>query len=297
MAANMQETTALTAIERPMPDGSPSIGMRFAAKYGIHPKLLLMTLRETAFKQDAGNEATDAQLMALLVVADQFRLNPFTREIFAFFDKRKGIIPVVSIDGWVRIINDHPHYDGVEFIYSDEMVTPEGTKKQAHTWVEAVIYRKDISRPIRVREYLDEVYQPPRGQNQVSGPWQTHPKRFQRHKALIQGARVALGFGGIYDEDEANRIIDATATVVTGRVNTDINGLTGDLQRLASERQQQADQQQVIEHVADPVLKQALEIGERIEAGAAAAEPEPEPEKSKTFNPYEDIPQQDRFPE
>jgi hypothetical protein len=31
-----------------------------------------------------------------------------------------------------------------------------------------------------------------------------------RHKAMIQCARIAFGFGGIYDQDEAERIIEAT---------------------------------------------------------------------------------------
>lgn len=283
----MSTQEPVSAIERPMPDGSPSIGMRFATKYGIHPKLLLMTLRETAFKQDEGKEANDAQLYALLVVADQFNLNPFTREIFAFFDKRKGIIPVVSIDGWVRIINDHPHYDGVEFVYSDEMVVAgTGTTKHAHVWVEAVIHRKDIGRPIRVREYLDEVYQPPR--NGYNGPWQTHPKRFQRHKALIQGARVALGFGGIYDEDEAQRIEQASVRPV----NTGVAELQSDLQQLAAERQ---ERRPVIEHVQDEVTTAVAATVVQQEAEPLPVEVEEvhDTAPSKTFNPYE----QDRFPE
>ncbi len=35
-----------------------------------------------------------------------------------------------------------------------------------------------------------------------------------RHKAFIQGARVAFGFSGIYDEDEKDRIIAAEEAVV-----------------------------------------------------------------------------------
>ena len=35
-----------------------------------------------------------------------------------------------------------------------------------------------------------------------------------RHKALIQCARVAFGFSGIYDEDEARRIDDCQASTV-----------------------------------------------------------------------------------
>jgi hypothetical protein len=31
-----------------------------------------------------------------------------------------------------------------------------------------------------------------------------------RHKAMIQAARVAFGFVGVYDQDEAEQIVDAT---------------------------------------------------------------------------------------
>ena len=36
-----------------------------------------------------------------------------------------------------------------------------------------------------------------------------------RHKALIQCARIAFGFSGIYDEDEAHRINGGNTTVMT----------------------------------------------------------------------------------
>jgi len=42
-----------------------------------------------------------------------------------------------------------------------------------------------------------------------TGPWQSHPKRMLRHKAMIQCARLAFGYGGIYDQDEAERIVEA----------------------------------------------------------------------------------------
>ncbi len=50
----------------------------------------------------------------------------------------------------------------------------------------------------------------------VNGPWQTHTKRMLRHKALIQCSRIAFGFVGIYDEDEAQRIIEGQAVLVNG---------------------------------------------------------------------------------
>lgn len=178
---------------------------------------LVETLKLTCFRQRGNDIVTDAQMEALLIVAEQYRLNPFTKELFAFADKG-AIVPVVSVDGWSRIINENPAFNGLEFRYSDEIVTmPRG--KPCPAWCEVVIYRKDRDRPTVVREYLDEVYQSPRGQNAYDGPWQSHTKRFLRHKTLIQGARIAFGFAGIYDEDEAHRIIDAgSIDATTGEI-------------------------------------------------------------------------------
>ena len=167
---------------------------------------LVQVLKSTAFK----GEVTDAQMAALMVVANQYGLNPFTRELFAFPDKQNGIVPVVGVDGWSRIINSHPQFDGIEFHHADEFVTMPGAKP-APEWIECHIHRKDRSRPVVVREYLDEVYRAPfKGKyGDVTGPWQTHTKRFLRHKAMIQCARLAFGYGGIYDQDEAERIVEA----------------------------------------------------------------------------------------
>lgn len=176
---------------------------------------LVQVLKSTAFK----GEVTDAQMAALMVVANQYGLNPFTRELFAFPDKQNGIVPVVGVDGWSRIINSHPQFDGIEFHYADEFVTMPGAKP-APEWIECHIHRKDRSRPVVAREYLDEVYRAPfKGKyGDVTGPWQTHTKRFLRHKAMIQCARLAFGYGGIYDHDEAERIVEAVPVKHMGPV-------------------------------------------------------------------------------
>ena len=167
---------------------------------------LIDVLKATAFK----GQVSDAQMSALMVVANQYKLNPFTRELYAFPDKNNGIVPVVGVDGWARIINDHPDFDGMEFGQSSEMVRMPGAKSDAPEWMECRIYRKSRSKPTVVREYLDEVYREPfQGKyGEVQGPWQTHPKRFLRHKTMIQCARLAFGYGGIYDQDEAERIAE-----------------------------------------------------------------------------------------
>lgn len=148
---------------------------------------LYNVLKATAFKGDV----TDAQLSALLIVAGQYKLNPWTREIYAFPDKG-GIVPVVGVDGWSRIINSNPQFDGMDFEQDAESCT-------------CTIYRKDRAHPTKLTEWMAECKR--------SGvkPWESHPYRMLRHKAMIQCARIAFGFGGIYDADEAERIIENTA--------------------------------------------------------------------------------------
>lgn len=64
-----------------------SLFKKFADKFNFaDEKKLIDTLKATAFKVKEG-EVTDAQMMALLVVADQYGLNPFTKEIVAYPDK------------------------------------------------------------------------------------------------------------------------------------------------------------------------------------------------------------------
>ncbi|MDU1953706.1 MAG: phage recombination protein Bet [Atlantibacter hermannii] len=169
---------------------------------------LIATLRATAFKGDA----TDAQFTALLIVANQYGLNPWTKEIYAFPDKQNGIVPVVGVDGWSRIINENPQFDGMDFQQDAESCTCK-------------IYRKDRGHPICVTEWMDECRREPiktRDGREINGPWQSHPKRMLRHKAMIQCARLAFGFAGIYDKDEAERIVESTDYSVGSNVTRDI---------------------------------------------------------------------------
>jgi phage recombination protein Bet len=168
-------------------DGKPSLIATMAQRYGIDADKMMTTLKATAFKGDVTTE----QMMALCVVANQYGLNPWTKEIYAFPD-RNGIVPVVGVDGWARIINTHPQCDGIQFADAED-----------GAWIECTIFRKDRSHPTTVREYMSEV-------RRDTAPWRSHPRRMLRHKALIQCARVVFGFGGIYDQDEAERIVDVT---------------------------------------------------------------------------------------
>ena len=151
---------------------------------------LQATLLNTVFKG-----ANYDQLVSLIIVANQYGLNPFTKEIYAFPSKG-SITPIVSVDGWSRIINDNPQCDGIQFEQDDVSATCK-------------IYRKDRTHPTIVTEYLSEC-------EMTNSPvWKKYPKRMLRHKALIQCARIAFGFSGIYDEDEAHRINGGQVNAMT----------------------------------------------------------------------------------
>lgn len=189
-----------------------SILAKVADRWHCDPVQLATTLKQTAFRQSSG-EVSDAQMMALLIVADQYGLNPFTKELYAYPDKNNGVVPVVSVDGWNRIMQEHPQFAGMDFEYppEDEWVKADDHAKVCPPYIWVIIRRKDREYPIRVREFLDECYRPPfiKDGRAINGPWQSHTKRMLRHKAMIQSARVAFGFGGIYDDDEAQRITEA----------------------------------------------------------------------------------------
>lgn len=165
---------------------------------GVDEGSLYHTLKNTVFKE----AKDDSQLAALMIVANQYGLNPFTKEIYAFPSKGGAITPVVSVDGWARIINDNPNCDGIQFEQDDESATCK-------------IYRKDRSHPTIVTEYLAECQGDTKDKYGNLKPWGKYPKRMLRHKALIQCARVAFGFSGIYDEDEAHRINGGQANAMT----------------------------------------------------------------------------------
>lgn len=273
-----------------------SIFEKFAERFNFADEAkLISTLKATAFKVKDG-EVTDEQMMALLVVADQYGLNPFTKEIFAYPDKQNGIVPVVSVDGWSRIINQHPDMDGLEFVYDQHWINDLADAKPCPASIECVIYRKGRTHPIRVKEFLDEVFRGPfqgiGNNNQpytVNGPWQTHTKRMLRHKALIQCSRIAFGFVGIYDEDEAQRIIEGQAVLVNGDTcTTEPSAMAKSyLPKLVSRAQKDGSWQAAMDYSAqmfsgfDAVfmaaeLKKAKATAEILlpkESGAAAATP------------------------
>lgn len=137
-------------------------------------------------------KATNEQFLSFLAVANEYKLNPMTKEIYAFPSKGGGIQPIVSIDGWLKIINEHPDFDGMKF---QDALDDNGKLIS----VTCQMFRKGRTHPVEVTEYMSECA----GKTE---PWTRWPARMLRHKATIQCARYAFGFSGIADPDEGERI-------------------------------------------------------------------------------------------
>jgi phage recombination protein Bet len=160
-----------------------------ASKYGMAAAPFESTVR--AMCSPAGKSLTREEFATFLLTAHKYNLNPLMREIYALPKKGGGIIPTVSIDGWMHLANAHPMFDGMEFEsdfdHDDRLVSTTCT-----------LYRKDRAHPIKLTELMSEC-------SRETEPWKMMPNRMLRHKAAIQATRYGFGFAGIYDEDEAGR--------------------------------------------------------------------------------------------
>ncbi|WP_288989365.1 recombinase RecT [uncultured Pseudoalteromonas sp.] len=152
----------------------------------------------------SGKPVTREQFASFIAVANEYSLNPLVKEIYAFPAKGGGIQPIVSIDGWLRIINSHHDFDGM--VFND---IRDGANLIAVT---CRIFKKNCQHPIEVTEYMEEC-------KRTTDTWKQWPARMLRHKATIQAGRYAFGISGIIDPDEAERFKDSGAIVTEKEVN------------------------------------------------------------------------------
>lgn len=172
-----------------------------AQRFNMDPRAFEATIMGTLMPANAN--VTREMVAAFLLVAHQYGLNPFTKEIFAF-PAKGGIQPVVSVDGWAKLINEHNQFDGMEFADSFD-------EKGFVTAITCKMFRKDRSHPVSVTEYMSEC-------RRDTPTWKQWPVRMLRHKSMIQAARYAFSFAGILEPDEAERMVEShaeTATTVT----------------------------------------------------------------------------------
>ncbi len=195
-----QVATAPRPQKRQQEPQRKSIIATMAAIYDMEPVQFERTVRAqcspTPKRGEQAQPLTPEQFAAFLLVARKYDLDPITREIFAYPKRGGGVVPIVSIDGWINLINSHPACDGFEFEYAYDS---DGRLYSC----KCIMYRKDRAHPTTVTEFLSECWRD-------TEPWKME-HRMLRHKALMQCGRYAFGFAGIWDEEEGQRIVEAEA--------------------------------------------------------------------------------------
>lgn len=124
-----------------------------------------------------------ATLINLFHLAQKYELDPLSDEVaIASYDDASHQA-YISIDGWSKLINQHPQYGGMSLRDSQELI--DGVPR----WMECAIYRNDRILPTVIKEYLEEV--------KTDHPsWQKMPRRMLRHRVIQQCARLAFGISG-----------------------------------------------------------------------------------------------------
>jgi hypothetical protein len=175
-----------------------------AARLDVSPGSLQETLTQTVFKG-----CTKAEFVALVIVSNTYNLNPLLREIYAFPKKGGGIQAIVGYDGWIKIANNHPQYDGFE---SDHIEDREGNLKA----IEGILYRKDRSHPTKKLVYLKEF-------KRNTDPWNNAPHHMLDVRCFCQTVRLALGIPlgveGIDDINVAGEVAKSDAMILPSAVD------------------------------------------------------------------------------
>ncbi len=115
----------------------------------------------------------------LLRMANKYRLDPLSDEIVLIKSIDDTYQPFITINGWSKLINEHPQFTGMSLKDSSELI--DGIPR----WMECAIYRNDRILPIIIKEYFEEVRT-----DQAS--WQQMPRRMLRHRVIQQCARLAF---------------------------------------------------------------------------------------------------------
>jgi hypothetical protein len=139
---------------------------------GIRQEILHLWIRHHNLDQDFS-------LISLIYMMKRYNLNPLIEEVSVLKNTDGTTHAFITIDGWTKIINQHPQYAGMSLRESTE------EKEGIPVWMECCIYRNDRILPIVIKEYFDEVKT-----DHVS--WKLSPKRMLRHRTIQQCARLAF---------------------------------------------------------------------------------------------------------
>lgn len=127
-----------------------------------------------------------AQMSAFMVLANQYKLNPLTKEIYAF-PSGGGITPIIGIDGWLKIAHSSGKCTGI----THELIMGENNEVIA---VKCRVSRLDFDYPTETVEFMSE--------NRRNSPtWKQSPVRMLKHRATAQAIRMAFNVNAMMEDE------------------------------------------------------------------------------------------------
>jgi phage recombination protein Bet len=156
-------------------------------------------------KRTVAKDATNDELKMFMHLSGKYNLDPFAKEIW--FLKMGGTPTITtSRDGYLKIANEHPAFDGLasDVVYAKDSFskTPEGVN---HTYgvgdrgailgAYALIFRKDRKFPIYVFAPMKD-YQKP------SNIWKTYPHAMILKVAEAMALKRAFSLSGLVTVEE-----------------------------------------------------------------------------------------------
>jgi hypothetical protein len=196
--AATEQTTEQTPLEKviEVTQRQQSIAATAASFLGVPPAKVCALLRNIWKPSKGQPELTDSEMFAGLSMIARFGLDPVAKEIYVTRGS-KGLMTIIGIDGFVKILNRTEGYDGFEW----EMHFSQDGKTLE--WVETRIYSTKLSRPICYRAFANEYMR-------IAGVVAKDlPSHMLRLFSLRHAVRLFTPLGGsVVTEDEA-RWMDA----------------------------------------------------------------------------------------
>ncbi len=161
-----------------------SVEESVAAKLGVNTDKLCDLLRNVWHTSKGQPELTKQEMFNGMSLIARFDLDPISREVYVTRDKTGRLLTIVGIDGWIKILNRTPHYDGFDV----ELGWNEDETKLL--WAETRIYSKERSHPVVYRGFMQE-YMKMAGNVAQKAPW-----HMLRIFSLRHAARLFTPLGG-----------------------------------------------------------------------------------------------------
>ena len=165
---------------------------------GVPPERVCDLLRNVWATSKGQPPLTDAEMFVGMSMIARFGLDPIAREVYVTRTS-KGLVALVGLDGWIKILDRTEGYDGFE----QELGWAENATRLE--WVETKIYSKLRSRPTTYRAYAVEYT---RIAGPVAGQLAWHMLRIF---SLRHAARLFTPIGGSVVTEEEARWMDAYA--------------------------------------------------------------------------------------